>query len=407
MRKGWCLAEILLFLFCVPIKVKAEETVSSEKKKELQSETAMQNETEQSQTEQSQTEQEIKEELLSEIDLNEIEDSLAKLYPERQISFSELVDQMTEGDLEGAMKLLGGFLKQQLGGELFGNRRALVMILVLTVFAALFTNFSEAFQNRQISETGFYAVYLLLITVGLKTLQVVIDGTQARIGMLLEFMKVLSPAYFLAVALSSGGTTSLAFYNIVLFLIYLTELVIQNVLLPLIHVFLMIRVLNSLSREDHLSQFAGLLQRLIAWGLKLLLGCVVGLNVVQGILSPALDTLQRNLLTKGAEALPGVGNAFGSVMELTLSTASVIKNGIGLAGALICVVICAVPVLQAAVAVLLYKCLAAFTQPVSDYRITECISGFGDGMELLLKVMVTTGLLFLITIAVVAFSASA
>jgi len=54
----------------------------------------------------------------------------------------------------------------------------------------------------------------------------------------------------------------------------------------------------------------------------------------------------------------------------------------------------------------LYKTVAAVTQPISDKRITACIGRVSEGYEMLVKVMATTGILFLLTIAVVAASAT-
>ena len=77
-----------------------------------------------------------------------------------------------------------------------------------------------------------------------------------------------------------------------------------------------------------------------------------------------------------------------------------------MAGAFIAVLICAVPILQMLLSALLYKMAAAAVQPVSDKRITGCISSVSSGYELLLKVLCTVLVLFLLTIAVAAAATS-
>ena len=89
-----------------------------------------------------------------------------------------------------------------------------------------------------------------------------------------------------------------------------------------------------------------------------------------------------------------------------LGTAVLIKNGIGMAGAAVMIAICAIPIVQMALMTLMYKLTAALVQPVSDKRITGCISSVSQGYELLMKVVFSTGLLFLLTIAVVTASTS-
>ena len=205
-------------------------------------------------------------------------------------------------------------------------------------------------------------------------------------------------------AIASGSSSSLIFYNIVLFLIYVAETLILRFLLPLVNIYIMVQVMNYLAGEEYLSQFAELLKKLISWILKTLVTCVIGINVIQGMLAPAIDALKRSALTKTAEAIPGIGNAIGGVTDVVLGTAVLIKNGIGMAGAAVLIAICAVPILQMAVMTLLYKLAAALVQPVSDKRITGCIGSVSEGYELLVKVIFSTGVLFLITIAVVTAS---
>lgn len=342
--------------------------------------------------------------MLEAFDFQELEDSLASMFPKQKISFGEIVSALTSGDLEGAGEMFLGYLSDQISYEFRYNRQNLVYMLLIALAAAVFTNFAGAFRSRQVSEISFYVLYMLLITLCLTAFRVAVEGVEERLGALTDFMQVLCPSYLMAVALASGSLTSMFFYNVILFLIYLVEVVMIRFLLPLVNVCLMVRVLGNLTGEDTLSELAELLKKLISWILRAMVTCIIGINVVQGLLAPAIDTLKRSALTRTAEAIPWIGNAVGGAAEVVLGTAVLIKNGIGMAGALIAVVICAVPILQMLILAFLYKLAAALVQPVSDKRITDCIGSVSEGYELLVKVIFSSGVLFLLTIAVVAAS---
>lgn len=342
--------------------------------------------------------------LLEAFDFDEVEDSLAVMFPEQKTSFSEIVTMLTSGNLDGVGELFMKYLSDQVFYEFRYNRQNLVYMLLIALAAAVFTNFAGAFRSRQVSELSFYVLYMLLIALCLTAFRVAAAGVEERLGALTDFMQVLCPSYFLAVALASGSVTAMFFYNAVLFLIYLAEVVVVRFLLPLINVYLMVRVLGNLTGENALSELAELLQKLVSWILKTLVTCIIGVNVVQGLLAPAIDTLKRSALTRTAEALPWIGNAVGGAAEVVLGTAVLIKNGIGMAGALIAVILCAVPILQMLILAFLYKLASALVQPVSDKRITDCIGSVSEGYELLVRVLFSSGLLFLLTIAVVAAS---
>ena len=337
------------------------------------------------------------EELLDEFDFSDLDDSLKKMFPREKMTFRDVVETLVSGDLKKAGEQFTGFLFDQFFYELQTHRKLLVYLILIAVIAAVFANFSGAFGERQASEIAFYILYMLLIALCLNGFRLAVSEMEASLNFLLEFMKVLCPTYFLAVT---------AAFEVVLFLIFLAEAVILNFLVPLVNVYMMIQVMGNLTGEEFLSQFAELLEKLTGWTLKTMLACVIGINVVQGILSPALDSLKRSFVTKTVEAIPGLGNMAGSVMDVVLGTAVLIKNGIGMAGAVIAAGICIIPIVKLLLLAFLYKTVAAVTQPISDKRITACIGGVSEGYEMLVKVMATTGILFLLTIAVVAASAT-
>ena len=349
---------------------------------------------------------EIQDALLAEFDFNEIEENLDRMFPQEKISFSDVFSALMSGNMAETIRIFLRFLTDQISYEFDYNRRSLVYVLMTALTAAVFSNFAGAFKSRQISDISFYIMYMLLITLCLTSFRISAEGLEDRLSALVGFMRVLCPSYFLAVAFASGSVTSLFFYNVILFLIYGVELVIVRFLLPVVNIYIMVRVLGNLTGEDFLSEFADLIRKAVSWILKTLLICVVSVNVVQGLLAPAIDAVKRSALTRTAEALPWVGNAVGGVAEVVLGTAVLIKNGIGMAGAVITIAICAVPILQMLIMAFMYKLAAALVQPVSDKRITTCISGISEGYEIMVKVIFTSGLLFMITIAIVAASTS-
>lgn len=342
------------------------------------------------------------EKLLGEFDFSEINDTLDDIFPDEKVNFGDLLQELISGDMKSALKMTGDLVKDKLFYEVSCNKEGMIHILLIVVIAAVFTNFSSVFQNQQISETGFYILYILLMTVCITSFQVIIQSVTDSLHVLLNFMKILGPVYFLGVAFAAGSVSAVAFYNLVLLLIFLVELIILNFLIPLIHVEIMIQILNNLSQEDYLSKMGELLHTIISWTLKTMLACIIGMNVIQGLISPAIDSVKHSIVSRSAEAIPGIGDALGGAAEVVLGTAVLIKNGIGVAGAVVCIVICLVPIIQSAVMVLMYKLVAALIQPVSDKRIVGCISSMGDGCQLVLRTVFTTGVLFLLTIAVVA-----
>lgn len=340
-------------------------------------------------------------ELLDTYEFDELNESLRELFPEEQLDFKGIVGDLISGELTLTGELLNRLVAEKVSYAFSSCRENLVHILVLALIAALFSNFSNIFQNRQISDVSFYAVYLLLLALCLNSFQLVVDWVSQGIETITRFMSVFCPVYMIAVSVAKGSVSAVAFYHLALLLIYLVELLILNILLPMIHIYMMIKILDHLAKEEYLSKFAELIQIAVEWILKTFAAVVIGLNVIQGLINPAIDAIKRSTITRSAEAIPGIGDALGGTADVVLGTAVLVKNGIGMSGTIICMALCVVPLVQTGCIVLIYKLAAAVIQPISDKRVVACVESVSDGCRLLLKVIYTTGLLFLLTIVIV------
>lgn len=350
----------------------------------------------------SESSSEIRDAILSTFDYGEIDNSLKELFPDAQIKFEDVLSEILSGDLKHSFRLLGTFAKEQCVYLLQMEKKTLIYIVMIAMIAAVMNQFTGILQNRQVAGIGFYIIYLMLIALTITAFDVVLSKVGAGILAVTGFMSVFCPVYFLAVAVAKGSVTSVAFYNLMLFLIYGVELIIGKILLPVVRVYMMIRVLNFLTPEEMFEKFSELLALIVKWTLRTALACVIGVNLIQGMISPAIDTVRRSAVTKGAEAIPGVGNLLGGMTEVAIGTAVLVKNGIGMAGALICIALCTLPLIQIAATELLYKMTAVMIQPVSDDRVIGCVEAVAEGCGLLLQMVFTVGLLFLLTIAIVA-----
>lgn len=337
--------------------------------------------------------EELKQEILSEMDFAEIQDMLDDMLGEESFSFREALENMLTGkdafSEEAVQKFLHGLLFSGLERE-----KALFMkILLLILLAALLANFASVFDSGQIGEISFYIVYLLLFMLLMNSFSEAAASLQQVIAWMTDFMKVLAPSYLITVSAASGAGTAAVFYEGVLILVWLIQWILLSVILPGADLYVLLRLVNHLSREEMLGKLAELLSTAISWGLKTLLGIVAGLQVVKGLVAPVVDTLKRSLLGKAAGALPGVGNAVNMVTELVVTSAVLVRNCLGVMILIAFVMAGAGPVIRYGILSLAYRFLAAAAQPVSDKRIVECLSTVGEGYGILLRILFTAEIL--------------
>lgn len=342
----------------------------------------------------------IQEQLLSQMDFSEIQDMIDNMLGEDTFVFFDALKALLNGEDAISKEAVQNLLRSLFFSSLDAERELMGKLLLLVLFSALFANFASVFGNGQVGEISFYVVYLLLFMLLMDSFFVLSDSLSRSLTWMADFMKILSPAYFLAVAAASGGTTAAAFYQGILLLAWLIQWLLVTIILPGCNLYILLRLVNHLSREEMLGKMAELLNTGITWALKSLLGIITGLSVIKGLVAPVMDSLKRGVLGKTASALPGVGNAVNTITELVVTSAVLVRNSLGAVILVVLVLVGAGPMIHYGVLSLLYRFLAAVSQPVSDKRIVECLSTMGEGCALLLRILFTAEILCMVTVLI-------
>lgn len=335
-------------------------------------------------------------------DIQEVIDNI--MDREDAVDFGDYVGKLMSGEEAFSLSAIGNKVVQSISGEFKAHITTFGRLISIALIAAIFTNLSMAFKYHQVSETGYYVTYLLLFGLLISSFISASHIASTVIREVLDFMKALVPAYFMSVAFCSGSLSSFTFYKVALILITLVDFIIIKVLIPMVNFYLIIVLANNLSKEDMLSKLAGLLELIIKWTLRSLLAAVIGFQAIQGLIVPVADQVKRSTVFKASSALPGVGNAIGSVAETVIGAGILLKNAIGVAGLVVIIVICSIPMVQLTVVTLIYRFSSAALQPISDKRIIECISASAKSAEMLLQCVLVGAILFLLTITIVAIS---
>lgn len=159
---------------------------------------------------------------LSDYDFSELQEVIDEALGAR-ISFFDLVADIMDGKLSKTPAKFLTYVKEVLFAELSANKKGILQVLLIAIMGAVFTNVSSVFKDSQVADTGFYITYLLMIT----TLSSVFIASTVILKDILEviltFMKVLMPAFFLAVSFAGGSIASIAYYEVFLLLITLIQ----------------------------------------------------------------------------------------------------------------------------------------------------------------------------------------
>lgn len=345
-------------------------------------------------------ETETTEELLKEINLADVQKMLDDFMGADSFSMKEALIKLTRGEQAFSKEAVQEFVYRFFFYQLDQEKELFVKLILLILLSAVFTSFAEVFENNQIGDISFFVVYLLFFTILMDSFSKMSSSLEKTISGMTEMMKGLAPAYYMTVCAASGAASAVVFYEGVLLMVWGIQWLLLTVLLPTSGMYVLLQLVNSLSREEMLGKMAELLNTAVSWGLKSLLAAVVGLQIIRNLVAPVMDSVKRGLLSKAAGALPGVGNAVNMVTELVVTSAVLVRNCLGVVILVVFVLIGAGPMLHYGILSLLYRLLAAVAQPVSDRRMVRALGTMGEGCALLLRILFTAEVLCMLAFLV-------
>ena len=340
-------------------------------------------------------------------DFSDIEKAVSEaMTVESSISFKEILQALMKGSLDSAGQMLGQMIKEQITGGIYENQQLLFKIACFAVIGAIFTNFAMAFSKEQVAETGFYLTYTLLMTLMMTSFIMTAAIITNVLKSLTGFMKVLLPTFCAALTFTTGSLLSGAYYELMMAAIAIADWLMSTLIMKLIQIYVLTALVNHISKEDYLSKLSELLALLIRWSIRTVVGVILGINILQTMLLPAIDRAKGTVAYKLISALPGVGAAMNTALGAVIGSGVLIRNVLGMGSLIVILLICVVPVVRVCMVFLSYKVVQAVIQPVTDKRLLDGMESMTQGVGMLLQVLIGCVLMFILSLAVVCNAAS-
>ena len=309
---------------------------------------------------------------------------------EIDLSYTQLVKQLIHGNVKGVMHTIKAKMKEVFLNRMLIQKDLIREILLIAFTAAIFKNLSDSFFQQSTANSAFYITYVILCGVMVHSFFYLNKTVTQLVTLMADYMKGMIMAYSLAVVSTSGITTSTTVYEFYLLLIYAMTTLTNIVLLPMIKILFVLKIINHISEEEHFSRLCKTLEGVI--------------KLIRSMILPAVDSMKNTVLQKGMSAIPGIGSGLNSAMTMVIGSAVVIKNSIGAVGILVLIVIIVSPVIEITAVVLTYLLAGIMIQPISDKRITGAMDAVIQSGKLMLSMIFTMALLFILSVALIAFS---
>ncbi|MCR4963604.1 MAG: stage III sporulation protein AE [Firmicutes bacterium] len=316
--------------------------------------------------------------------------------------FSELWQDLKDGDFSGGFSRMFDALGQLLWGELFSQARFIWQIVALSLLCALMAALKNSLGGS-VGKIGSFVAYLLVLAPVTALFSRTLAQAGATVDRIGDFVCVMLPVLLPLLAALGGGAAAAAVDPLLTAALSMNLLLIQKVVYPLIFFSAILSLLSRFSPSLSVDKLAGLLKDTAMSLFSLSTALFCGVLGVSGFAAASVGGLSvKAAKTAAGIFIPVVGGTLADTLDSVLAGLGMLKNWLGVVAAGVLVVLCALPALRILLQSWLFKLAGAVAQPLGDAILADSLTCVGKYLTLVFAVLAVSGLFafFLIVLLV-------
>jgi stage III sporulation protein AE len=286
--------------------------------------------------------------------------------------------------------------------EVVLNFNVMGQILVLAVFCAILQNLHGAFEGTSVGKLAYSACYILIAIIAIKSFHTAMNLGSQAIDTMVSYTQALFPTMIALLVAVGGITSSTVFQPIIFGSISLIITAIKFFVIPLVYFSAVLSLLNNLTEGIKVERLASLLRQIAVGILGVMLTVFLGVISVQGVASSSLDGMTIKTAKFAMDKfVPIVGKFLNDAFDTVVSCSMLIKNGIGIAGLVVLLMICLFPLIKILSIIAIYKITSALIEPILDNQIVKCLNDMSNSLLIIFSAVISVGVLFFVFITVI------
>ena len=315
-----------------------------------------------------------------------------------------LLEAVSSGNILEAIRIFGDAVFDMLGRPMEYIKEYFLALFAIGIGAALLKQLGHLFKDSQVQKIGFWIVYLILARY---LLTLYYNGEMVAkecLEKLIDFGHVFIPVFSVVLTAASGSITGAGYIATLTLIIYMTEQLLLFIMIPLVEGYMLLSLLGALWQKERVEKLMDFLEKGIALGFKGMFVAITGLGVLQSMILPYVDHAKVGAVKKVVEMIPGVGRMAGGTMEMLGGTAVILKNGVGVIGMLLLLLVAAVPLIKIGLIYMVMKLAAVIYGLFGEKQMTWCADKLGQAESYMLKITGAGVMLFLLWIVLAIYT---
>ncbi|MDP2871715.1 MAG: stage III sporulation protein AE [Bacillota bacterium] len=339
--------------------------------------------------------------------LTEVEELLRNLQRELGVDLPKLgvrdVIGMIRGTGDGPnLRALGSALAAYFAREVVVNLHLLGRLVALMALLGVLTALRTSFGSESVARAAYLVTAVVLAGLAISGLRTGVEATRGHIQLTVDFMRAILPV-LLSLLIGVGAVVTAGLFSPwMLFATYFIASVSSGVVVPLVIVAAACEIVSTLGGEIKVTAAASVCRQIAITVLGVSMTVFLGVMTVQSAAGSVADGVaMRTGKFLATSFIPIIGKMFGDAFEMVIGGSLVLKNAVGIAGAIAVFVITALPALKVGALVLIYRIAAALAEPIAGPQIVACLDGIANCLGLMLLAVCGTGLAWFVSIVMI------
>lgn len=335
------------------------------------------------------------------LDYTQLQRNLNDFMPALGDRFILVFDSLLKGDDASLWSELGTLITEAFEKSVSDFSGVFFLLLVLGILVSLLKGVSGVFGEKSVGEAAGFLCYLCT---GLVLLKVFFSMTQTgmeAVEFMLGVTEILIPYFYIAVAMSREILTAAGFYQLNFILLYAMEVLIPELIMPLISGYAYLSLLSGLTVEDNMQGVLRLFRKGFGWINKAVFLVVGSVGMVKKMIHSATDGMNLVIFHKTFGSIPGIGDLSEGMTSYMVGAAVLIKNGLGIAFLIVLLLIICAPVVKILFLAVMLQCISAIVGLFGNTGVAILLERICEACMMLVKTMFTAVAVFMIIIALV------
>lgn len=338
------------------------------------------------------------------VDTGEIDIFLKELGRENEFQLGESAKDIILEVIKGEKVIDGKSIRDSLSKIFFSELRLslnlLSKVLIITLISTILTNLQNTFEDSSISQLANYFTYILIAVLVISNFSEVMDMAKVSVGRMVDFMQILLPILLTLLVVTGGPATKIMFNPLILGIVNVLGIMVNTIIFPLIYFSFIVSILSNLSQRSELGKLADLGRQIVTFIISAVFTIFIGILTIYG-LSSNIDGLSIRTAKFAVDTLvPVVGGFLSDAVDTVIGSSAILKNGIGIIGLVVLVMIILLPIIKVTVLLLIYSVIGAVIEPIASSNIIKLFGDISKTLLLVLISIVAVGIMFFITITI-------